>query len=349
MNDDKARQRLGRGLASLIGGSASSGVPSRSGGAFPLPSMARAEEASGGERRVPVGELSPNPKNPRRAFGEAELAELTASIRQHGVVQPILVRRTPGGATRFEIVAGERRWRAAQGAGLGEVPVVLREISDRESLEIAIIENVQRADLNAIEEALGYEMLMAEYGYTQSDLGDVLGKSRSHVANTLRLLKLPASVKAMVQEGTLSAGAARTAVAQPDPEVFARRIVEGGLSVREAETMARAASAPAPAVEPPAATSEARAASEPGTASRAKAGSTAPSGLPKPAPTKDGDTQALERLLTEALGLSVGIDLRGEGGTMHLNFRNLDQLDEICRLLQTRRGGGDSGPRVRSL
>ncbi|MBB3997546.1 ParB/RepB/Spo0J family partition protein [Aureimonas pseudogalii] len=336
MNDDKARQRLGRGLASLIGGSSGT-LPARAGGGFPLPSLARTEDGPGGERRVPVGDLGANPRNPRRSFGEAELAELTASIRHHGVVQPILVRRTAAGAaTRYEIVAGERRWRASQAAGLKDVPVVVREITDRESLEIAIIENVQRADLDAIEEALGYEMLMAEYGYTQADLGDVLGKSRSHVANTLRLLKLPESVKAMVSRGELSAGAARTAIAQGDPEAFARRIVEGGLSVREAETMARGGPSP---VEPPAPAA-------PGGGRR----SPSPSGRVKPmGGNEDADTQALERLLSDAIGLGVTIDMAGTGGTMRIDFRNLDDLDAICRRLQTRAGSGEDGPRIRSL
>ncbi|RIY02781.1 ParB/RepB/Spo0J family partition protein [Aureimonas flava] len=324
MNEDKGRQRLGRGLASLIGGSASSALPSRAGTAFPGPAMAR--EAPAGERRVAPAELRPNPKNPRRHFDEAELAELTASVRQHGVVQPILVRRVEG-AAGFEIVAGERRWRAAKAAGSKDVPIVLREISDRQSLEIAIIENVQRADLDPIEEAMGYEMLIAEHGYTQADLADVVGKSRSHVANTLRLLKLPDSVKDMVQRGELSAGAARTAVAQDDPERFARRIVDEGLSVREAESLARGPEAPP-----------------------------APKPLPRkrtpvaPAAPEASDARALADLLSETLGLPVTIDMAGQGGTLHLAFRDLDQLDAVCRLLQA--GGhvaGEAGPRIRNL
>ncbi|WP_279483127.1 ParB/RepB/Spo0J family partition protein [Aureimonas sp. SK2] len=324
MNEDKGRQRLGRGLASLIGGSASSTLPPRSGASFPGPGMAR--ETPVGERRVAPGELRPNPKNPRRHFDETDLAELTASVRQHGVVQPILVRKVDG-AGGFEIVAGERRWRAATAAALKDVPIVLREISDRQSLEIAIIENVQRADLDPIEEAMGYEMLIAEHGYTQADLADVVGKSRSHVANTLRLLKLPDSVKDMVQRGELSAGAARTAVAQDDPERFARRIVEEGLSVREAESLARGPEAP-PA--------------------------------PKPAPRKRtpvapaapeaSDARALADLLAETLGLPVSIDMTGQGGTLQIAFRDLDQLDAVCRLLQAGgRADGPGGPRIRSL
>ncbi|WP_062115226.1 ParB/RepB/Spo0J family partition protein [Aureimonas sp. AU40] len=327
MSEDKGRQRLGRGLASLIGGSASSAVPSRAATPFPLPGAARVEEP--GERKIAVGELVANPRNPRRRFDETDLSELTASIRQHGVVQPILARKLASG--RFEIVAGERRWRAAQEAGLSQVPVVVREISDRESLEIAIIENVQRADLDPIEEAMGYQMLIDEHGYTQADLADILGKSRSHVANTLRLLKLPDSVKDMVVKGELSAGAARTAVSQDDPEAFARQIVDGGLSVREAETLARGEPLAPPA--PPRGGAPKRRVSTP---------------QPSLADVRDSDTQALEKLLSDTLGLPVSIELRAEGGTMRLDFRHLDQLDHLCRLLQTR-VGSESEPRVRSL
>ncbi|MBB3936313.1 ParB/RepB/Spo0J family partition protein [Aureimonas phyllosphaerae] len=324
MTEDKGRQRLGRGLASLIGGSASSTLPSRAGSAFPGPAMAR--EAQVGERRVAPSELRPNPKNPRRHFDETELEELTASVRQHGVVQPILVRRVEG-AGGFEIVAGERRWRAAKAAALKDVPVVLREISDRQSLEIAIIENVQRADLDPIEEALGYEMLIAEHGYTQADLADVVGKSRSHVANTLRLLKLPDSVKDMVQRGELSAGAARTAVAQDDPEAFAWRIVDEGLSVREAESLARGPDAPQ--------------ASKPAPRRRTPVAPAAP---------QASDARALADLLSETLGLPVSIEMAGQGGTLQLTFRDLDQLDTVCRLLQAgERKDGDGGPRIRIL
>ncbi|MBC8128789.1 MAG: ParB/RepB/Spo0J family partition protein, partial [Rhizobiaceae bacterium] len=207
MNEDKSRQRLGRGLASLIG----AGVASPARGANGFAPMAL--EPSG-ERRLGLSRIAPNPRNPRRHFDESDLADLASSVKTHGVVQPILVR--PKG-TDFEIVAGERRWRAAKAAGLTEVPVVVREISDRESLEIAIIENVQRSDLSAIEEAEAYQLLIEEHSYTQADLAEVLGKSRSHVANTLRLLKLPEAVRAMVATGELSPGHARTAVSAEDP------------------------------------------------------------------------------------------------------------------------------------
>lgn len=318
MSDDKSRARLGRGLASLIGGGGTAGV---SGPRAALPFGPREGEGGGGERKVAVHRLAPNPRNPRRTFHAADLDELTASIRVHGVVQPILVRRRAGEAMGFEIVAGERRWRAAKAAGLSEVPVVLREISDRESLEIAIIENVQRADLDPIEEALGYQALIDEHDYTQNDLAEVLGKSRSHVANTLRLLKLPEPVRALVSQGALSAGAARTAVTMDDPEAFAQRIVDAGMSVREAEEAAR----------------ETRPAPSPVSSSQPK----------RSLASKDEDTLALERLLSQVLEMPVSIDLAKKGGKLTLSFGNLEQLDELCRLLQERITA--PGPRIRTL
>ncbi|WP_185984194.1 ParB/RepB/Spo0J family partition protein [Aureimonas mangrovi] len=331
MSEDTSRARLGRGLASLIGAGGTAGAGPRT----PLPF---AGPGGAGERKVEIGRLSPNPKNPRRQFTQADLDDLTASIKVHGVVQPILVRQLSGGETGYEIVAGERRWRAAKAAGLSEVPVVVRAIGDRESLEIAIIENVQRADLNAIEEARGYQMLVDEHAYTQADLAEVLGKSRSHVANTLRLLKLPEAVLTMVERGELSAGAARTAVSMDDPEAFARRIADGGLSVREAEEAARTETAAPPKARPRGA--------------KAKTPQpVAPVGVmpapQAPAVVKDADTLALEALLTEALSMPVSIDLAGRGGRLSLSFADLDQLDDICRLLQARRTASE--PRIREL
>jgi len=331
MNDDKGRQRLGRGLASLIGGAPTSAAPPRAGS--PALSPFR-NAAPAGERRVAVTELDPNPRNPRRSFHEADLAELTDSVRRHGIVQPILARRV---GQRLEIVAGERRWRAAKAAGLADVPVVVREIDDRQSLEIAIIENVQRADLDAVEEALGYEQLIAEYGYSQGELAEVLGKSRSHVANTLRLLKLPESVKLMVSDGRLSAGAARTAVSQDDPESFARRIVEEGHSVRAAETIARGQD-PVP---PPARSRRAAAPKPP----------SAPAPAPAPVAGRE-DVRALEALLGDTLSCPVSIELEAEGGRLRLDFRSLRQLDDLCRRLQAaprREDETPEGPRIRSL
>ena len=218
------RSRLGRGLAALIGDVGDE--------------TAVLDRARGGQRRVPIEFVRANPRNPRRHFNDEELAELAASIGEKGILQPILVRGVSNKANMFEIVAGERRWRAAQKAGLREVPVLIMEIGDREALEIAIVENVQRADLNPLEESAGYESLMDEFKYSQADLARVVGKSRSHVANTLRLQKLPGSVKRYLADGRLTAGHARALLAHEDPEGLAKMIVEHGLSVREAEARA---------------------------------------------------------------------------------------------------------------
>ena len=330
MSEDRSRQRLGRGLASLIG----TGVPSASRpvpGFDPQPPVPTIAP----ERTVALAAITPNPHNPRRSFPEAELAELAASIRQHGVVQPLLVRPLGGDQTRFELVAGERRLRAATLAGLTEVPVVLREINDRQSLEIAIIENVQRADLNAIEEALGYQALIDEHGYTQADLAEILAKSRSHVANTLRLLKLPPEVREMVEEGTLSAGAARTAVTAEDPVGLARRIVAENLSVREAEALARDPDAIEEAPAPKgAARSRGRrnveAADEP----------------------KSEAILAKERRLREATGFDVSITVTGGRPTVTISVDRESDLDDLIERLESARGGysaATGGPRLRSL
>jgi ParB family transcriptional regulator, chromosome partitioning protein len=229
MAEEGARPRLGRGLAALIGDFGDTGQ-----------APAKAE----GQRKVPVEFLRPNPRNPRRSFGETELAELAASITQRGIIQPIVVRAISDVPGTFEIVAGERRWRAAQRAELDEVPVVVVEIDDRASLEFAILENVQRSDLNPIEEASGYERLMQDFSYTQKELAEILGKSRSHLANTLRLLNLPASVQERVSAGELTAGHARALLAVRDPEALARRVVAEGLSVRDVEAIAAAEAQP---------------------------------------------------------------------------------------------------------
>jgi ParB family chromosome partitioning protein len=289
MSDDLARKRLGRGLAALIGEIERPAEPEK--------------PAATSDGRLPIEFVRPNPRNPRRHFGEAELDELAQSIREHGIVQPVVVR--PVGDSRFEIIAGERRWRAAQRAGLVEVPVIVRDVNDRTALELAIIENVQRADLNPLEEAQGYQQLIDEHGYTQADLGQVVGKSRSHVANTLRLLKLPDSVRSMLNAGELSAGHARTLVAAADPSGLAKRIVDGGLSVRQAEALAQRAHQ-----------EEAR----------------KPSAI---TPEKDSDTLALERLLSDATGLDVVIRHKERGGgEIRVGYRTLEQLDEVCRRLR---------------
>lgn len=292
MSDDISRKRLGRGLAALIG-------------EMDKPASA-AQVSASPDRKVPIEFISANPRNPRRHFAESELADLAASIREHGIVQPIVVRPAQGG--RYEIIAGERRWRAAQQAGLAQVPVILRDVDDRVALELAIIENVQRSDLNPLEEASGYQSLIDEHQYTQADLAQVIGKSRSHVANTLRLLKLPGDVRQMLINGELSAGHARTLVTADNPMALAQRIVSEGLSVRQAESLVQA----------------------PETKS-------AIDRRPKDGPKeKDADTTALEKLLSDATGLGVTINHRSGGGELRLAYASLEQLDDICRKLQTR-------------
>jgi len=291
MSDDLSKRRLGRGLAALIGQMDQ-----------PLPVDAAPKEISP-DRMVPIEHVSRNPRNPRRQFDEAELQDLASSISQHGIVQPVVVR--PVG-DRYEIIAGERRWRAAQLAGLHEIPVIVRDVDDRTALEIAIVENVQRADLNPLEEALGYDQLIAEYGYTQNDLGGIIGKSRSHVANSLRLLKLPEPVRDMLSSGELSAGHARALVTTSNPVSLARTIVAKGMSVRDAERLAQ---------------NDIKAQSE-----------TNQSKVEK----KDSDTLALERTLSDSLGLEVRINHKGGPGQIRINYRTLDQLEEICRLLERR-------------
>jgi len=295
MSEDISRKRLGRGLAALIGEIDRPAAPEK-------PGMSA-------DGKVPIEFLSPNPKNPRRHFGDAELTDLAQSIREHGVVQPVVARPSPTQAGRYEIIAGERRWRAAQRAGLTEIPVIIREVNDRTALELAIIENVQRTDLNAVEEALGYQQLIDEHGYTQADLGNVIGKSRSHVANTLRLLKLPDVIRDMLVDGALSAGHARTLVTAEDPAGLAKRIVEEGLSVRQAEALAQMPAGPTPA--------------------KPK--------QPQAAPEKDADTLALEKLMTDTLGMIVAIDHKGNGGELRVSYRSLEQLDELCRRLKQER------------
>jgi ParB family chromosome partitioning protein len=294
MNDDVSKRRLGRGLAALIGEMDQ-----------PLPVEA-AERTVSADRMIPIEFVSRNPRNPRRFFDDAELHDLASSIRQHGIVQPIVVRTMS--RDRYEIIAGERRWRAAQLAGLIEIPVIVRDVDDKTALEIAIVENVQRADLNALEEALGYEQLIAEYGYTQNDLGEIIGKSRSHVANSLRLLKLPDPVRDLLAAGSLSAGHARALVSTSDPASLARTIVAKGMSVRDAEKLAQ---------------NNIKAQSEPQQPALRR-------------DQKDSDTLALERTLSDALGLEVSINHKTSGGQIKISYKSLEQLEEICRLLERR-------------
>lgn len=303
MSDEGKRKGLGRGLAALLGEE-------------PAPSAAVA--AGEGERlqrqlALPIEHLVPNRYQPRTKFDEEALAQLTESIREKGIIQPIVVRRAKE-PQRYEIVAGERRWRAAQRAQLHQVPVVVRDFSDAEALEIAILENIQRQDLNAMEEALAYRRLQREFNYTQEQLGQALGKSRSHIANTLRLLGLPETVRNLVVDGKLTAGHARTLVAAEQPERLARRIVAEGLNVRQAEELV----ADEKSVK---------------TGARPKGGAAAATAAP-PA-DKDADTLALESSLSDQLGLKVSIALEGgkESGELRIAFKDFDQLDDLCRRL----------------
>jgi len=289
MADDAARSRLGRGLASLIGDMSAEATATPERGRSP--------------RRAPVEHLRPNARNPRSHFSDAELDELAASIRERGIIQPIVVRTVRGLADAYEIIAGERRWRAAQRAGLHDVPIVVHEASDAEALELAIVENVQRADLDPIEEATGYQRLATEFGYSQEDIAKIVGKSRPHVANTIRLLKLSDKIKGYIHAGKLTGGHARMLVGQPNAEELAEQIVAQGLNVRQVEAMAREVS-------------------------------TRPKTARKPKPGKDADTLAMEKRLSNALGLVVTIDHKGEAGTVHIAYRDLDQLDEVIRRLE---------------
>lgn len=282
------KRRLGRGLAALIGDDVVE---------------AASPEETRGLRHLPIELLHPNPNNPRKIFGEAELEDLSRSIREKGLLQPLVVRQREDG--EFEIVAGERRWRAAQRAGLHELPVLIRILTDVETLEIALIENIQRADLNPLEEARAYGQLLEQFSYTQQQLADSVGKSRSHIANTIRLLNLPDSVRAYIEEGKLTAGHARTLVATDSPHDLAQKIISLGLSVREAENLTRDAA-------------------------------TAPAGRAKV--EKDADTRALEKQLAECTGLKVEIKVQGrEAGTLVITYKSLEQLDEVTKRLSAQR------------
>jgi len=282
------KRGLGRGLSSLLGEAARE-----------QPIAADAAR-SAGVQLVPVAQIVPNPDQPRRHFDEGALDELAASLMQRGLIQPLVVRPRDHGY--YEIVAGERRWRAAQRARLHEVPVIVRKLNDAETLELAIIENVQRQDLNAIEEAEAYQRLAREYGHTQEVLSKIIGKSRSHIANLLRLLDLPESVRAAVADGRLSMGHARALIAAADPAALAEEVIRRGLSVRETEELARG-----------------------GKAKRARE--------PQPAMAPDADIVLLERQLRDQLGLKVGIAHGAKGGTVTIGYATLDQLDMVCQRL----------------
>ena len=284
--------RLGRGLAALIG-DVGDETPVADGGRKP--------------RRAPVENLQPNTRNPRRLFTDDELDELATSIRERGIIQPIVVRALKGDA--FEIIAGERRWRAAQRAGLHDVPIAVIEANDAQSLEYAIIEDVQRTDLNPIEEATGYLALMDDFNRTQEEVAQIVGKSRPHVANMVRLLKLSEPVKQLVRTGKISAGHARLLVGQPNAELIAHEIIANGWSVRDLEADMRK-----------------------DVANQLRDMKREAKGFAVSVP-KDPDTRVLERRLSDALGLDVSVDHRGESGTLRIKYRNLEQLDAVLRKL----------------
>ena len=293
MAEEGGRSRLGRGLAALMADSSAQ-----------MPTTAEMRD----RRRVRAADLRPNPRNPRRRFAEQDLDDLATSIREKGVIQPIVVRPSPGAAAGvYEIIAGERRWRAAQAAGLDEVPVVVVDVGDKEALELAIIENVQRADLNAIEEARGYEQLAREFHYSQTDLARIIGKSRSHVANTLRLLKLPPGIETLVVEGALSAGHARALLAFDDPEPIARRIIARGLNVRDVERLAQQRLRPD--------------------------GDLAASPSPPRRVSATQEARALALRLGDLLGLAVDVETRGSGGEIRIRYATHDELESLCRQL----------------
>ncbi len=281
------KNRLGRGLASLIGDN--------------VPVNARVLPGHGEQRMVPIDRVKPSAYNPRKNFNEAELEELATSIRERGLVQPLVVRPLGTSGLEYEIVAGERRWRAAQRASLHLIPVIVRPLSDQEALEIAIIENVQRADLNAIEEATGYRDLIDRFGYKQEELAEIIGKSRSHLANTMRLLKLPESVQKLVRSGELSAGHARALVGREDAETVAKEIVKQGLNVRDVEALFQ---------------------------SKRPSSSGGASAVPTLA--KDADLRAVEREMSDALGLTVVvIPGANNTGEILIRYKTLDQFESV--------------------
>ena len=284
--------RLGRGLSALLGDAA-----------LPTPDSSGIA-ADGAQRALPIEVIEPGPFQPRGAIDPAGLQELAESIREHGLLQPILVRPAPGQPGRYQIIGGERRWRAAQSVPLHEVPVVIRDLDDRQAMAAALVENLQRQDLGPLEEAEGYQRLIEEFGMTQEVLGQAVGKSRSHVANTLRLLNLPERVRELLREGALTAGHARALLTAPDPVALAMQVVDRGLNVRQTEALA---------ARPPRASAE-RAPVE-----------------------RDRETVALERELSAHLGLRVSIRDEGGSGQVVIRYRDLDQLDGLIRLL---RGGG---------
>jgi len=302
----KRAKGLGRGLSALMAGVDTAAQPREDNASQGLPIEL-------GEKYVPIEKIFPNPEQPRRRFADEDLEDLANSIRAKGVIQPLIVRKRPNGEGEFEIVAGERRWRASQMAQLHELPVIEREFTNTEVLEVAIIENIQRSDLNPVEEAFGYQQLMDKFGHTQEKLAEALGKSRSYIANLLRLLNLPDTVQDYLKEGKLSIGHARALITADNATSIARQVVEGGLSVRETEKLVK----------------------------RLAQGSVNSDATPKQrapsAADKDADTKALEGDLSAAIGMSVSVnhDSKNEKGTVVISYSSLDQLDDICRIINS--------------
>ena len=297
---DKKSRGLGRGLSALMADVA------------PKPETTETSNTVGrSDRFVPIELIFPNPDQPRRTFDEDKLSELTESIRSKGIFQPLIVRQRPDNNQQYEIVAGERRWRAAQRANLHQVPVIVREFNDTEVLEIAIIENIQRADLNPVEEAAGYRQLMDRFGHTQEKLAEALGKSRSHIANLLRLLNLPTDVQGYLVSGQLFTGHARALITSDHPSELAKKIIAGNLSVRETERLVKQAAQ---------GTDEGKKAKTPGSKNKLE---------------KDSDTKALEGDLSAALGMRVSVEhkMGTEAGSITITYKTLDQLDDLCGLL----------------
>lgn len=291
---------LGRGLSALFGDTDSAYVAPRGSAA----AVGSTGNIPAGTRTIPIEWVQPGAYQPRRHFDDTAIHELATSIKERGVLLPLMVRPIEGERDAYEIIAGERRWRAAQLAGLHDVPVVVRSFTDREAMEIGLIENVQRQDLSPLEEAEGYKRLLEEFSHTQDGLAKVVGKSRPHITNLLRLLTLPESVKRMINEGELTMGHARTVITAKDPEALAKEIVKKGLSVRQAEALAKK-------------TAEGHAAK-----------------THKPPQTADSDIIALERELERSLGLKVKLHTNGTAGALTIHYASLDQLDELIKRLQ---------------
>lgn len=308
-----AKRGLGRGLAALMGDGGGAGAAAGEAG------------SRGGLRELPIEQLMPNPYQPRKTFDATAIAALAASIKERGVLQPLVVRRSLAKAGMYEIIAGERRWRASQMAQLHHLPAVVKEIDDRQALEIGIIENVQREDLNPLEEAQAYRRLTDEFAYTPESIAEAIGKSRSHVANTLRLLQLPDSVVQLLIDGTLTAGQARPLIGHPQAAELARQIAEGKLTARQAENMAKVSKA-------------VQAGDTAADGKVPKPGGSASSGNAVAPKKKDADTLAFERSLSQALGLVVEVEVGedGESGRLILNYRRLEQLDDLAKKLSRR-------------